>query len=100
MKNKNIREYYVHLWKIHFDLEYNLFLLKNYLSIETVDRVFEKRKRIQNPFDNVNQIISDYELLILDLKKNKYYLVLDKGRYIAQSLRIILSYIIRIKFVR
>ena len=100
MKNKDIREYYVYLWKIHFDLEYNLFLLKNYLSIETVDRVFEKRKRIQNPFDNINQIISDYELLILDLKKNKYYLVLDKGRYIAQSLRIILSYINRIKFVR
>tara|TARA_B100001750_G_C15468744_1_gene578574 strand:+ start:1162 stop:1464 length:303 start_codon:yes stop_codon:yes gene_type:complete len=100
MKNKDIREYYVYLWKIHFDLEYNLFLLKNYLSIETVDRVFEKRKRIQNPFDNINQIISDYELLILDLKKNKYYLVLDKGRYIAQSLRIILSYITRIKFVR
>tara|TARA_B100000315_G_C14533353_1_gene567250 strand:- start:630 stop:932 length:303 start_codon:yes stop_codon:yes gene_type:complete len=100
MKNKDICEYYVYLWKIHFDLEYNLFLLKNYLSIETVDRVFEKRKRIQNPFDNVNQIISDYELLILDLKKNKYYLVLNKGRYIAQSLRIILSYITRIKFVR
>lgn len=100
MKNKDIREYYVYLWKIHFDLEYNLFLLKNYLSIETVDRVFEKRKRIQNPFDNINQIISDYELLILDLKKNRYYIVLDKGRYIAQSLRIILSYITRIKFVR
>ena len=100
MKNKDIREYYVYLWKIHFDLEYNLFLLKNYLSIETVDCVFEKRKRIQNPFDNINQIISDYELLILDLKKNRYYIVLDKGRYIAQSLRIILSYITRIKFVR
>ena len=100
MKNKDIREYYVYLWKIHFDLEYNLFLLKNYLSIETVDRVFEKWNRIQNPFDNINQIISDYELLILDLKKNRYYIVLDKGRYIAQSLRIILSYITRIKFVR
>ena len=90
MKNKDIREYYVYLWKIHFDLEYNLFLLKNYLSIETVDRVFEKRKRIQNPFDNP----------ILFMYGDLEYIVLDKGRYIAQSLRIILSYITRIKFVR
>ena len=99
MKNKDIKEYYVPLWKIHFNLEYNLFLLKNYLSVETVDRIFDKRKRITNPFDNVIQIIMDYELLILNLEKNKYTMVLDNGRDIAQSLRIILSYITRLKFV-
>ena len=99
MKNNDVKEYYIPLWKIHFNLEYNLFLLKNYLSVETVDRIFDKRKRITNPFDNINQIIMDYELLILNLKKNKYAMVLDNGRNIAQSLRIILSYITRLKFV-
>ena len=48
MKNNDVKEYYIPLWKIHFNLEYNLFLLKNYLSVETVDRIFDKRKRITN----------------------------------------------------
>ena len=63
MKNKDIREYYVYLWKIHFDLEYNLFLLKNYLFF--LKKLFSKVLSINSaPNSNTIFIVSKYHYLL------------------------------------